>query len=60
MHSVESELHFEGFEDDEDIHAQLWDLRIDEDLTFAKLSYGFRYITTEEPRCEADFSLFKL
>lgn len=54
-HSVEIDIDFVGFEDDEDIHAQLGDFRIAEDHTVARLSYRFRPSTTEEPTCESDY-----
>lgn len=53
--SIEIDIDFVGFENDEDIHAQLGDFRIAEDHTVARLSYRFRPSADNEPICEADY-----
>ena len=53
--SIEIDVDFVGFEEDEALNAQLGDFRLASDHTTARISYRFRPDCGGEPKSEADF-----
>jgi putative ATP-dependent endonuclease of OLD family len=53
--SIEIDVDFVGFEEDEALNAQLGDFRLPSDHTVARISYRFRPECDGDPKSEADF-----